>query len=157
MRTLTTAILLVGCRGVIEPDQTRTWTNSGQICVASEADRDALEAGETPTTSLEADGDLVIVVTMAGCETCADGASTTCSVIETPDGVIIIDSSATYVVQDGSTCPEECTRLSATCEIQNIPPGTYTIEHGGDLLPIEVPSNGPAPCAGEIVDPEVGP
>jgi hypothetical protein len=117
-----------------------TWTSEGQLCLAS------IDPGQT---DIVADDPLQISVTFGGCD-CGEDVTTKLCAIERSGDSFTVTSEASSI-EDGC---DPCVPIVAVCELGPLGDGTYSVQHGGDLLIIEVPSIDDA-CIGETSPGEV--
>jgi hypothetical protein len=153
---LVVALLGLGCRGYHETAKVASWTNEGRLCVVPSAD---ITLGTRPTPPddvlLEPDVPLSAVVLFSSCEDCVEDVQASCTVHVTPD-LIEVSSNASYGTVREDVCGAGCDAITATCAAGSFTAGTITFEHGGDLLPLELPSTS-YPCVGETTAPELVP
>jgi hypothetical protein len=142
----------VGCRGYHDAPEVATWANEGRLCIVP-ADQTELGLRPTPPDDvvLEAGMALGAVVLFSTCEECVTELQTACLVRSTGE-LVEVASTAEHQVLREDVCGEGCDPIAATCAAGSYAAGSVTFEHGGDLLPIELPFTG-YPCVGEPVPP----
>lgn len=78
-----------------------------------------------------ADGEPTVVRVNYGCVPCgASQVSVTCSATFDGDHTIEVSSSAAYTKRPQVICNEMCAPMMATCELEPLAAGTYTVVHG---------------------------
>jgi hypothetical protein len=148
-------LVAVGCRGYHDEAELASWADEGRLCIVP---ADDIEVGLRPTPPddvvLEAGVALAAAVLFSTCEECVSEPETGCSVRST-GALVDVTSSASYPVPREGVCGDGCDAVAATCAAGSYTAGTVTFEHGGELLPIEIPFTG-YPCVGEPVPPAIG-
>jgi len=74
---------------------------------------------------------------------CTHDRAVSCAVTRDGSG-IVIRTSATWT-ERGSTCTADCGHAQATCDLDGLPAGHYTVALGGRTLPLDIPSVADAP------------
>ncbi len=139
--------LWLACRASIDIPDEGSWLNEGRVCLGPSEIQDTAGA---VTGTLESDGNLVATVTFEDCGGCYATLAANC-VLEREGDAIVLSSEASYVRED-ATCPAICEVVSATCELEGLPAGSYVVTHGADVATLTVP--GPAPlCFGAQTPP----
>jgi hypothetical protein len=141
-----------GCRGYHDEIEKATWVNEGRLCIVP---ADDTEVGLRPTPPddvfLDAGVALAAVVLFSTCEECVSEPTTGCEVHAAGE-LVEVTSSASHEILREDVCGGGCDPVSALCGAGTYGAGTVTFEHGGDLLPMELPFTG-YPCVGEPVPP----
>ena len=114
-------------------DDVQTYTDEGRVCVEPEA-LAHFQAGDT----------LELTVTAPDCiSACARVAQAECSAVVMGER-IVVTSNARWAPSD-EVCITLCAALQAHCEVTIPEAGHYTLVHGDDELPLELPSTPEAP------------
>jgi len=90
------------------------------------------------------DGVLTLTVAVQEClsSSCSRDLVTSCEA--TLDGTTLTLTSDIHWednMADGATCTDDCGLPAATCELENVPDGTYTLDFDGQSYTIEVPGS----------------
>lgn len=135
------AISLLGCNDQV------SFENEGTLCMfAADPDPFITESPQdfTPGAPVE----LLVVM-----EPCVSGSCTSDIVASCEATVsgnqITVTSSGSYREDSGlvKACTDDCRVVSATCSTASLPAGSYTVFHGEDVLPLDVPASlDSAPC-----------
>ena len=113
------------------------WVSEGQVCLR---EADATVTGVPESVPLD------IVVTFGGCDCGEDVTTQLCAV--TRDGDTFTVTSEAESIAEGC---DPCEPIVAFCELGVLPTGSYSLQHGGDLLVFDVPTT-EATCSGEPTD-----
>jgi len=144
-------VVLTSCGGV--PGAEVQWANEGELCIddapppvsdtaVSSPTAATADTGAQGIVSFDAGDTVSLTVTFGGCD-CGEETIAACSA--TREGnVWTVNSEATSY-----TGCEPCEPVVATCEVGVLASGSYTFEHGGDLLVVDVPGQIAEPCVGE--------
>jgi len=145
----------VGCRGYHDEPRVATWTDEGRLCIVP-ADQTELGLRPTPPDDVVLDAGMALgaVVLFSTCEECVTDLETGCTVQSTGE-LVEVTSSASHEILRDEVCGSGCDPIAAICAAGTYGAGTVTFEHGGDLLPIELPFTG-FPCKGDPVPPTFG-
>lgn len=110
------------------------YVNEGRVCVEP-AEVEAFGGGDVLTLTVRADECI---------SACAEDADATCAAVRDGDRIEVV-SEAHYNEGSGA-CIALCATLDAECIVEDVPPGDYTIVHGGDSHTLTLPSELEAGC-----------
>lgn len=133
---------LASCDGGAEQ---RTLRDTGSACIARNATLDdGCSARDIPAgVPLRVDVDFA-TCTSSSCDTVLNAA---CRAARS-GSVITIEAEA-VIEKDGNECTDDCGFVSASCELEALPAGSYQLRYGDASTPLTVPSTTAAGCAGE--------
>jgi hypothetical protein len=63
-------------------------------------------------------------------------------------GSVITVEAETVIETKGNECTDDCGSVTASCELEALPEGTYEVRYGDDTVSLTVPSTTAAACAG---------
>lgn len=131
------ALVTLSCGAGTAPSS-RTVSDDGQVCLRNESgDFESVDSGR-----------LVARVVFDTCisSTCDEVQYRECSVER--DGSNLQVTSEVEVLSKGGPCSADCGTVSATCEVPQLGPGEYQLEHGDDSGAFTLPSDDSI-CIGE--------
>ena len=123
------AVLATGC--LITACKVRTSYHEGEVCLASD-----------PTN-----GSTRAVVTFDSCVSSSesvDDVSCSVSINEEATEILVVGSAQTSIGRIRGQ-NDDCNVLAATCDVPDLPPGSYVLEHAGQRQAVELPATAPCP------------
>ena len=128
-----------------------SFKDQGKICLFPEGTAPGNAFAPPMSVSFPPDRGLVITVQAPSClsGSCDKDRQAACTA--TVNGQVIIVTSSASWHREGMTCTLDCGALVARCTTAPLPAGTYVIQHGGETLPVTIPSSGTPPCAGQTL------
>jgi hypothetical protein len=132
---------LASCDGGAEQ---KTLSDTGSACIA----RNAMGIDGCSPRDIPADVPLRVDVDFATCtsSSCDTVLNTACRASRS-GSVITIEAEA-VIEREGNECTDDCGFVSATCELEALPAGTYELRYGDESASLTVPSTTAAGCAG---------
>jgi len=127
-----------------------TFTDEGRVCAFDSASATASDVYGNEEQTFVAGNSINFVYLADAClsSSCDSDPHANCRV-ERNGQTLRVLSEAEYT--EGNSlrgCTADCRFLSATCSSDPLEAGTYTIQHGSDLLTVQIPSTTISPCLG---------
>ena len=125
----------------------RTLRDSGLACI----EMSASPGVECHERRIDADVPLQVQVDFGTCTSSSCDRVLNAGCRAARSGSVITIEAETVIESEGSECTDDCGFVTATCDLEALPTGTYELRYGDDSTSLTVPSNTAAGCAGEKV------
>ena len=142
------ALAFAGCGGATAPppDIDYSLVDTGQVCLSA-----TVEPGASGAGTFAADAPVYVSFDAIGVclsSSCTRDPLATCEVTRVGGGIAVASlASWTDTSPSADACTADCGLLSATCQLDSLPAGTYTVRYGGQALTLTVPTQlAAAPC-----------
>lgn len=138
------ALLVAAATACDAGAEQRTLRDSGLACIEMPASRGA----DCQARRIDADVPLKVQVDFGTCTSSSCDRVLNAECRARRSGSIITIEAESVIESEGSECTDDCGSVTATCELEPLPAGTYELRYGGDSTSLTVPSNTAAGCAG---------
>lgn len=136
-----TWFLLAACDGDAER---RTLRDTGAACVQAQA----VGVDECSVRSIEPGVPLRVEVDFATCTSSSCDTVLNAACRASRSGSTITVEAEAVIESEGTECTDDCGFVTASCELEALPEGTYELRYGDETTTLTVPSTTAAGCAG---------